>query len=55
LIFVIILANLIKRFSRVPQQLLAWSERKLTAVKLCHGRIKAWEILFNRYLPGFLF
>jgi hypothetical protein len=31
LIFVIILANLIKRFSRVPQQLLAWSERKLTA------------------------
>lgn len=31
---------------------LDWSERKLTAM-LCHGRIKAWEILFNSNLSGF--
>jgi len=31
--FVIMPVNLIKRFSRVPQQLLAWSERKLIAIK----------------------
>ena len=40
-------------FSRVPQQyMLVWSERKLTAM-LCHGRIKAWEKLFNSFLLGF--
>jgi len=32
--------------------MLVWSKRKLTAL-LCHGRIKAWEILFNSYLLGF--
>jgi paired small multidrug resistance pump len=31
---------------------LVWTERKLAAL-LCHGRIKAWEILFNSDLSGF--
>lgn len=40
-------------FSRVPQRsMVVWSERKLTTL-LCHGRVKAWEKLFNSYLLGF--
>lgn len=31
---------------------LVWSERKLIAL-LCHGRIKAWEKLYNSFRSGF--
>lgn len=40
-------------FSRVPQPS-GWSgPREDSQRSLCHGRIKAWEKLFNSYLPGF--